>query len=465
MQSFCMAESLLAWRARHAETLYRLYAVVLFALFAFVMRGAWAAHEFVLHLPADGAVIAAWYWFSLFIVLQGFLTPRGAYVSLDRITQLGLVLLLSPADAALINCLASLSYPLIAQRKTYGLRGACFRSLHNAAMFGFTIYFAGKAYAAAGGALQIASIDQRGALAFGVLVLAAQLLNGVFLRLRALVTGVHRSWAVDWFSHAIEVPVSAIGLLLALVYSRMDAVALALFIGLLVAIVTIAKFLNSVTLKLKQRKEELEQKVQDRVADIERQGMVLVAVNKELEASNRRQVQLLASLQATTEELERQNREDALTGLFSRRHMDQFLHREHERAMRLRLPLSVAMIDIDHFKAVNDTFTHQVGDTVLKIVADLLVANVRALDLVARYGGEEILLCMPDTPLAEARVVCERARLAIEAYEWRQVVPGLRLTASFGIAQQDGAGVADLLRACDLKLYEAKNGGRNQVRV
>ena len=460
-----MTESFTAWRSRHPEALYSVYAVLLFAIYLLVMAGAWQRGEFTLDPAADAPAILLWTGFGLYIVLHGFPTPSGFYVSLDRITQAGLVLVYCAADASVLNALVSFAYPLIRQRAEHGMRGALFRALHNSAMFGLMVYGSGQLYLAAGGSFGADRLAWPGLAAVAVLALAMQVINSVFLQIRAAVNGLPLDWSVDWYSHAIEIPVALIGVLMALVIGRLDAPAIALFFALLLAIVTTAKVLNDATSALHERKEQLEQKVRDRVADIERQGTALVEVNRALEAANRRQEELVRSLQATSEELERQNREDALTGLFNRRHMDQFLHREHERAQRQQLPLSVAMIDIDHFKTVNDTFSHQVGDAVLKTMASNLVAKVRALDLVARYGGEEILLCMPDTGVDEAAGVCERARAAIAAHDWSVIAPGLHLTASFGLAQAtpDG-GVAELLRDCDRKLYEAKHAGRNQVR-
>lgn len=621
--------SLALWRKQHSNLLFAIYGIFLFALAAFILGRAWRAGEFVLHGSAGLIIAACSYVAAIFIILLGFSTPRFAYVSLDRITQAGLILALSPADAAIINGLASFTYPLIAQRRQYGVPMALVRSLHNCAMFALMIYWAGLAYQAAGGAVPVTQLDWRTAAAFTVLIFCMQLINSVFLHIRAIVMAVPRRLEPDWYSHAIEVPVAIVGLLTALIYTGMGLPVFALFLLMLVSVIFIAKFLNDVTIALKrrikqvvtvnriakaisssvqlehlvhvvynevsqlcepsqfyfgvrnadsgrlefkqgrrdlkedhlpgpgphglmnycmehqlplhiaslrdgqssfnhlldsaqrtggslvclpiiynhealgvmyvasdtellinhdhyklmqaisrqlstaikninliahleERKETLEQKVFERVAEIEHQKHALTAMNATLEQANLRQQELLHSLRTASAELERQNREDALTGLYNRRHMDEFLARESERAQRLHSPLAVALIDVDHFKLVNDRFSHQVGDAVLKALGEILPHAVRALDLVARYGGEEILLCMPDTPLDSAVAVCERARAAIEAHDWESIAPGLKVTASFGLAQWSD-GVAALLAACDEKLYEAKRAGRNKV--
>lgn len=147
-----MTDSFTAWRSRHAETLYSAYAVFLFALYLLVMAGAWQRGEFMLDPVADAPAIMLWSGFGLYIVLQGFPTPTGLYVSLDRITQAGLVLVYCAADASVLNALVSFAYPLIRQRARHGVRGALFRALHNAAMFGLMVYASGKLYLAAAAA-------------------------------------------------------------------------------------------------------------------------------------------------------------------------------------------------------------------------------------------------------------------------------------------------------------------------
>ena len=183
--------------------------------------------------------------------------------------------------------------------------------------------------------------------------------------------------------------------------------------------------------------------------------------------------QLTESLRAADEEktallkqLERQTREDVLTGLFNRRHFDGELERAFGNAQRHGKSLSVAVCDIDHFKRVNDTFSHQMGDEVLKQVAKLLQNGVRQGDTVARYGGEEFAILLPDISAGEALSVLERIRETIESHPWRTLHPDLDVSISAGIA--DDLAVAShekLVGLADIKLYEAKREGRNRVKV
>jgi diguanylate cyclase (GGDEF)-like protein len=156
--------------------------------------------------------------------------------------------------------------------------------------------------------------------------------------------------------------------------------------------------------------------------------------------------------------------EDALTGLYNRRFVELKLPPLRQRATDLARPLFAALLDADHFKRVNDTFGHGVGDVVLKTLGTLIQSQVRTSDLAARYGGEEFLLLLPDTDAGAALDVCERLRRRIELHDWQQIAPDLHVTVSLGLAQVPAADVpVDPFSAADAALYRAKAQGRNQV--
>ena len=147
---------------------------------------------------------------------------------------------------------------------------------------------------------------------------------------------------------------------------------------------------------------------------------------------------------------------DPLTGLHNRRHLD--------RRRDVAGPVGLAVLDLDHFKDVNDRFGHEVGDRVLVRVAELLREQVRSDDVVARTGGEEFVLLMPRTSDAEALACCERVREALRAEPWDAIAPGLRITASLGVATApDAADLDELARGADARLYAAKRAGRDRA--
>lgn len=161
-------------------------------------------------------------------------------------------------------------------------------------------------------------------------------------------------------------------------------------------------------------------------------------------------------------------RTDPLTGLANRRTLEQTLEREVARAARFGAPLAVVLFDLDHFKRVNDTYGHRVGDAVLTAASGVLAADVRTIDLAGRYGGEELMLVLPETDLEGARVVAERVRASIEALEVLAGDSRVAVTVSAGCAVLSLPRVGDvdtLVRAADDALYRAKSAGRNRVEV
>lgn len=176
---------------------------------------------------------------------------------------------------------------------------------------------------------------------------------------------------------------------------------------------------------------------------------------------------LNAQLAVVNSRLERLAITDELTGLFNRRHAMFRLEEQWALAERYGRPVTVALIDIDHFKAINDTHGHEVGDSVLRRVAALLRDQTRGTDAVCRVGGEEFLIISPSLTIQEVTVCAERCRTAVAAHIFNIGAAEIRVTVSIGVATRttDLGQFPDLLRTADQALYAAKDAGRNTVRT
>ena len=204
----------------------------------------------------------------------------------------------------------------------------------------------------------------------------------------------------------------------------------------------LAATLNDMTGKLRSYTAELEHEVQERTAELE-------TVN--------------AQLQVAVTEMETLALTDALTGLHNRRHFFDLLSFELRRSARAGHLMSLLMVDVDHFKQFNDAHGHQAGDDALRAVADTLRSQLRSIDIVGRYGGEEFVVLLLDLEPAGALVTAEKLRAAVA----QQVVAGEHVTVSVGVAHfpEHGGDTDTLLGASDAALYAAKAAGRNCVMV
>jgi len=193
--------------------------------------------------------------------------------------------------------------------------------------------------------------------------------------------------------------------------------------------------------ELRRNNAELEARVKERTMQLEQRALELEAANEEIS----RLVYL-----------------DPLTGVANRRSLDATLAREIERVSRLGSPLTVILLDVDHFKSVNDTFGHAMGDKVLQAIAATVAGLLRPYDLVARYGGEEFLVMMPGVDQKNGEIAAERFRLAINAI----TIDGIsqKITASFGVATLlVGQPAHTFFQKADRAMYRAKQNGRNRV--
>ena len=201
---------------------------------------------------------------------------------------------------------------------------------------------------------------------------------------------------------------------------------------------------------------------------------VLLAENKRVKDESQRLSDSLkashTTIRAMKESLASAREEglrDALTGLRNRRHFDRAISEEIERAHEMSADLSLCIMDIDHFKRVNDDFGHPTGDAVLRVVGALLSENLKGRDIPVRYGGEEFSIILPQTDLAAAESIANRIRVQLGEKKLvltENKVPLGKITASFGVAQwYPGESDTELIARADAMLYQAKRRGRNKV--
>ena len=198
------------------------------------------------------------------------------------------------------------------------------------------------------------------------------------------------------------------------------------------------------------------------IAELETLADAVLNLNQESVVSQRDLIQANSALARSQSRILEDSLTDALTGVGNRRRFEQALEAEINRARRGEGPLSVVMADVDHFKRVNDDHGHGVGDKVLADLGELLKLQTRSTDVVSRFGGEEFIVLLPHTGLAQATQKAEKFRTALEARVMEAL--GRPVTASFGVAElADGEDRETFLARIDAALYRAKSEGRNRV--
>jgi len=367
--------------------------------------------------------------FALFTITMGYARPGFGHVSFDRVAQISSILVLGPVDAAWINGLASLIYPWHRLWKGVPLPDVIVASLHNAGMMVIVILSCGLLYQTLGGPIPLSSLDVRIGGLLLLLVLSTQGLNDGLMVWMIWLSDRSPSRLLSIFSIGVELAAGPLAVLVAIVMVRLELpVTLLLIFAMGLGMLILKQFA--------EMRIKLEALVDERTEELRVKSL----------------------------ELERQATHDTLTGLFNRRYADNFLNKEIERAQRDDRPCTIALADIDHFKQINDKHSHAIGDQVLCRIAEILVDRCRKTDVVARYGGEEFLLCFPDTDAIFAEQICSQIRTAIEKEDWSSIAVGIKTTVSFGIAEVGfDSRRTGVLSDADLRLYQAKNKGRNRV--
>jgi diguanylate cyclase (GGDEF)-like protein len=367
--------------------------------------------------------------FGLFSIRMGYQHPGMGYVSFDRLAQVSSLLVMGPFHAAWINGVASLLFPLWRLTEGRAIGQVLTASLNNSGLMTLMIFWCGSLYVALGGPVELSGLDSRSMALLVLLILSMQIANEVGLRVHIrLREGV---WppAPSLFVLGMEGGAAVAGVVVAIDIVRLEMPVIALLVGVLcVGMLMLRQFA--------------------------RMRILLEAIVEE-----RTRV-----LQQKTLELEQLATHDPLTGLFNRRFADGYMRRRIEDYQRYRHTFSVALVDLDHFKRVNDELSHRVGDEVLRRVASILAERCRETDMVARWGGEEFLIYFAEADAHRAAQICEELRAEVASLNWSEVAPGVRMSLSAGVAAMEpGFTFGQLLQAADQKLYQAKGAGRNLV--
>jgi diguanylate cyclase (GGDEF)-like protein len=367
--------------------------------------------------------------FGLLTISMGYAHPREGYVSFDRVAQVASILVLGPVPAAIINGLASLVFPWHRLRHGVPVGKVLDASVHNAGLMTVTVLVGGLVYDALGGAIPLSDLDGGVLLPLLMLFVTMQVVNEVGMRVSLSLRD--RRWVPGFNITAflIETAAGLAGVLVAVVMNHGDP-------GLFALLLLVLSLGMLYLTQFARMRLELEAIVESRTQALKDQAS----------------------------ELERLATHDKLTGLYNRRFADDYLDDRLAEFNRYRRNFAVALVDLDHFKSINDNFSHNAGDAVLMRVARILKDRCRASDMVSRYGGEEFLLCFPETDVEDARDLCEELRQAVAAADWGDEVPGIAMSISAGVAgMRPGLTRMALLSNADARLYEAKAAGRNRV--
>ncbi len=225
--------------------------------------------------------------------------------------------------------------------------------------------------------------------------------------------------------------------------------------------------------ELSESFNEMIRKLKEMVQHLTDKEEALLALTTKLKQEINNRIKVEKNLRASEARYRKMAVYDWLTGVYNRRHFMELAQGELARSIRSKLRMSVAMLDVDHFKLFNDTYGHLNGDACLQHVARVINSSVRRMDIVARFGGEEFVILLPETDLETAKVAAERVRMALESSPVRlEQSKSPNVTASLGVAEvslddeQDlESMVMDVISRADRAMYQAKAAGRNQVKA
>ena len=380
--------------------------------------------------PMNPWALISFFGFSLFAISCQYQHPGHGFVSFDRVAQFAAVLMLGPIQAAWINALASLVHPIERLRRGETLTHSLAAGFANGAMMGMAVLAGGLVYLALGGPVPLTHFSLEALVALAAMAVIAHIVNESMLKWVFKMHGTSANEPHDPFSLTLELLSYLVAALFTVVWMHLPLTESVVFTGLF----CVAIWQLSAHGRMRMRLERL---VKERTRD----------------------------LHVKTEQLHEMTRTDDLTGLRNRRHAQIRLEEEIHRARRHGRRFCLALADLDHFKAINDNYSHAAGDEALRRVAAAFQSALRGEDMVARFGGEEFVFLFVETELGEAREVCERLRSAVARIKLNEYSRQLKLSMSVGLAEFSGDTASELLNRADRALYAAKNAGRDRVQL
>lgn len=404
------------------------YAVFLFALAISLLM---LAHNYDLGFKSEFNWHSSLFFLliGLFTIFKGFNHDTYGYVSFDRIAQVSSLVILGPVMAAIINGIASFLFPMFSSYLGNDKRAIAVAVFNNSAMKAIMVLFSGLLFEILGGKIPMSFLDVKQLVLLLLLLISMQLINFLCMRVLFIMRQQDFKNYFNTFSIMFEFVSGLAGVVFALVYIHLDLMSFVLFTILLLIVILIV---NQFALM----RSQLEQKVQKRTQDLETQS---------------KKLEYLAT-------------HDELTGLLNRRYINQHIKLLFSKQAFDNNSIFVAFADIDDFKKINDTYSHDVGDEVLKQIAQVLQQFTHEMLIIARYGGEEFLLCFDSTTKDEVIKTCEKIRQKIKALDFSQINPHIKTTVSIGIVNANDKSLhRNLINKADTNLYRAKAEGKDRI--
>jgi diguanylate cyclase (GGDEF)-like protein len=370
-------------------------------------------------------------FFGLFTITMGFPHPNFGYVSFDRVAQVSAILVIGPIPAAIVNGLASFIFPFIktSSGNNIGFRNKIIAVLNNSAMMALTVLVSGLLFEYLGGQIPYTQLRADQFLLLLVLLLSMQLINSLGMRLLIILRGQVLANYFSFFSTAIELGSGFAAILFAIIFNRLDIATIVMYIVVMMLVIFIMNQFALMRNHLESIVEERTQKLKDKSKLLEYKAL-----------------------------------HDDLTGLVNRhyinRHIKGLLSNQDINNNRIY----IAFADIDSFKKINDNYSHDVGDEVLVQIAKVLQHFCNERLIIARFGGEEFLLCFVNDNFESVVRTCNEIREYIKTIDLNHIDKELRITISIGLVKAHVDSLhKTLISRADDNLYKAKNNGKDQV--